>query len=68
MISHSTLPNSLWEEALKNVTYILNKVPTKAAAKTPYELWIDRNPSLKHLCVWGCPIETRPYRPNEKKL
>ncbi|RVX12039.1 Retrovirus-related Pol polyprotein from transposon TNT 1-94 [Vitis vinifera] len=39
MISHSTLPEKLWGEALKTAAYILNRVPTKAAAKTPYELW-----------------------------
>nr|KAJ0209166.1 hypothetical protein LSAT_V11C400188070 [Lactuca sativa] len=38
MISHSTLPESLWGEALKTASYILNRVPTKAAVKTPYEL------------------------------
>ena len=39
MISHSNLQKSLWGEALKTTTYILNRVPTKATAKTPYELW-----------------------------
>ena len=24
--------------------------------------------ALKHLWIWGCPAEARPYRPNEKKL
>ena len=32
MISHSTLSESLWGEALKTSAYILNRVPTKAAA------------------------------------
>ena len=32
MISHSTLPESLWGEALKTAAYILNRVPTKATA------------------------------------
>ena len=36
--------------------------------KTPYELWTGRKPSLKHLNIWGCPTEARPYRPNERKL
>ena len=27
-----------------------------------------QKPSLTHLHIWGCPIEARPYRPNEKKL
>ena len=68
MICHSNLPESLWGEALKTAAYILNRVPTKAAAKTPYELWTGRKPSLKHFHVWGCPAEARPYKPNEKKL
>ena len=68
VISHSNLPISLWGEALKTATYILNRVPTKATAKTPYELWIDKKPSLKHLHIWGCPTEARPYRTHEKKL
>ena len=38
MISHSSLPESLWGEALKTAAYLLNRLPTKAVAKTPYEL------------------------------
>ena len=34
MISHSTLPTSLWGKALKTAEYILNRVPTKAIDKT----------------------------------
>ena len=68
MICHSTLPESLWGEALKTAAYILNRVPTKAAAKTSYQLWTGRKPSLKHFHIWGCPTEARPYKPNEKKL
>ena len=68
MIIHSHLSISLWGEALKTATYILNRVPTKATAKTPYELWTGKKPSLKHLYIWGCPAKARPYRPYEKKL
>ncbi|RVW24315.1 Retrovirus-related Pol polyprotein from transposon TNT 1-94 [Vitis vinifera] len=68
MISHSTLPEKLWGEALKTAAYILNQVPTKAAAKTPYELWTGRKPSLKHFHIWGCPAEGETYKPHEKKL
>ncbi|KAF7807331.1 Retrovirus-related Pol polyprotein from transposon TNT 1-94 [Senna tora] len=39
MISHSSLPDSLWGEALKTAVYILNRVPTKAITKTSYEMW-----------------------------
>ena len=57
-------------EVLKTAVYILNRVPTKAAVKTPYdyELLIGREPSLKHFHIWGCLAEARPYRPYEKKL
>ena len=37
MISHSTLPESLWGEVIKTTVYILNRVPTKATTKTSYE-------------------------------
>ena len=68
MINHSSLSESLWGEAIKTTIYILNQVPSKAVAKTSYELWIRKKPSISHLYVWGYPIETRPYRPNERKL
>ena len=68
MISHSTLLASLWGKALMTAVYILNRVPTKPTDKTPYEIWTSKKPNLKHLHIWGCPIEAQPYRPNEKKL
>ncbi|RVW25652.1 Retrovirus-related Pol polyprotein from transposon TNT 1-94 [Vitis vinifera] len=68
MINHSTLLESLWGKAVKIIVYILNRVPSKAVAKSPYELWTSKKPSIRHLHVWGCPIEARPYKPNEKKL
>ena len=68
IITHSTLPKSLQGEALKTAAQLLNKVPTKATTKTPYELWTGKKPSSKHLHIWGCPVKARPYKPNEKKL
>ncbi|RVW21179.1 Retrovirus-related Pol polyprotein from transposon TNT 1-94 [Vitis vinifera] len=68
MISHSILPESLWGAAIKTAVYILNRVPSKAVAKTPYELWTSKKPRIRHLHVWGCPAKARPYKPNEKKL
>jgi len=40
MICHSNLSESPWEETLKTAAYILNRVPIKATAKTPYEIWV----------------------------
>ncbi|CAA7022588.1 unnamed protein product [Microthlaspi erraticum] len=59
MLSNSSLPLSLWIYALRTATYVLNRVPSKAVPKTPYELWTGRKPSLRHLRVWGCPAEVR---------
>lgn len=43
-------------------------MPTKAVAKTPYELLIENKPSLKYFHVWRCSFEVGPCRPHEKKL
>ena len=48
--------------------YILNRVPTKSVEKTPFELFKGWKPSLRHMCIWGCPSEVRVYNPQEKKL
>ncbi|KAL4304232.1 hypothetical protein GQ457_10G014510 [Hibiscus cannabinus] len=68
MLSGSKPPKSLWVEALKTAVYILNRVPTKAVPKTPFELFKGWKPILRHICVWGCPSEVRIYNPQEKKL
>ena len=51
MISYSTLPISLWMEALKTAIHILNRVPSKSVPKTPYELWTGKEPPLNYLRV-----------------
>ena len=68
MMSNSSLPKSLWIYAFKTAVYLLNRIPSKAVPKTPFELWTGRKPSLRHLHVWGCPVEARVYNPHEKKL
>ena len=68
MMSNASLPLSLWMYALKTAMYLLNRVPSKAVPKTPFELWTSRKPSLRHLHVWGCQAEIRVYNPQEKKL
>ncbi|RVW36520.1 Retrovirus-related Pol polyprotein from transposon TNT 1-94 [Vitis vinifera] len=63
MLSNSKLPKFLWTEALKTTVYILNRVPTKAVPKTPFELLKGWKPSLRHMRVWGCSSEVRIYNP-----
>lgn len=43
-------------------------VPSKVVPKTPFELWTNRIPSIRHLHVWGCQAEIRIYNPQERKL
>jgi hypothetical protein len=57
MLRYSTLPISLWMEALKTTVHILNRVPSESVPKTPYKIWTDRKPTLNYLHVWGCPAE-----------
>ena len=68
MVSNSNLPLSLWTEAIKTTTYVLNRIPTKEVPKTPFELWKGWKPSLRHVHVWGCPAKVRIYNPQEKTL
>jgi len=68
MLSHSSLSDFLWEDALRTAVYILNQVPNKSVSKTPYELMSRKKPSLRHFYVWGCKAEVRPYNPQLKKL
>jgi transposase InsO family protein len=55
MISYSTLPLSLWMEALKTAIHILNRVPSKLVPKTSYELWTGRVSLTKPLVYVGEP-------------
>ena len=48
-----SLPEFLWDEALKTTAYILNQVPSKSIPKTPYEPWSQKKPSLRYFHVWN---------------
>ena len=54
MMAQANLPISFWGDALLTVTYILNRVPSKSVATTPYELWMGRKPEISYLRPWGC--------------
>jgi hypothetical protein len=49
MLSNSTLPLSLWIEALKIAAHIINCVPSKSVPKTPYGLWTGKKTSINYL-------------------
>ena len=41
-------------EALLTASHVLNRVPNRNKDHTPYEIWIERKPSLSYLRTWGC--------------
>ena len=54
MMSQSNLLISFWGYALETAAFILNRVPSKAVEKTPYEIWNGKPPSFSFLKIWGC--------------
>ena len=34
--------------------FLLNRIPSKAVEKKPYELWTRKRPGLSFLKIWGC--------------
>ena len=68
MLVNFSLPEFLWGETLKTAAYIFNQVPSKFVPKTPYELWSQKKPSLRHFHVWGCKVEVRRYNPQSMKV
>ena len=65
MMSHTVVPDSLWGFALQPAALILNRSPTKAADKTPYEMWKGTVPNLSFIRVWGCEAYVK-WRPDDK--
>ncbi|VFQ76223.1 unnamed protein product [Cuscuta campestris] len=51
---NTTARESFWGYALSTAIYTLNRVPTKAVERTPYQLWTGKCPVLSHLKIWGC--------------
>ena len=49
-----SLPHNLWAELINTAVYVLNRTgPTSVDNKTPYELWYEKKPGVKHLRVIG---------------
>ena len=65
MMSYANLPVFLWGYALETSAYLLNKVPSKSIPQTPYEIWKERKPSLKHVKIWGCPAYVKKVDPDK---
>lgn len=54
MLNKANLPNVYWKEVVHTIIYTLNRVQLRVNKKiTPYELWYDRKPLVKHFKVFG---------------
>ena len=54
MMSRTDLPISFRGYALETAAFLLNRIPSKAIEKTPYELWTGKRPGLSFLKIWAC--------------
>ena len=61
MMSFSKLPISLWGYALKTTTRVLNVLPRKSVASTPYKIWKGKKPDFFDFRVWGCPLDVKKH-------
>nr|GEY54924.1 putative ribonuclease H-like domain-containing protein [Tanacetum cinerariifolium] len=57
MLADSKLPTTFWAEAVNTDCYVRNRVLViKHHNKTPYELFLGREPALSFMGPFGCPI------------
>lgn len=53
MLMDSGMDKRFWGEATLTATYLQNRLPSRSVSKTPYELWWNRKPDLRHLRIFG---------------
>ena len=69
ILKHMSVPNSLWGEAVRHATYLINRAATRTLnAKTPYEVFKGNKPNISHLRVFGCIGYAKIEAPYRKKL
>ncbi|PVF97387.1 copia protein, partial [Serendipita vermifera] len=55
LLSKAKLPPSMWTDAASTFVHVNNRTPSETRDfKSPYELFYDKVPSVKHLRTWGC--------------
>ncbi|GJZ64299.1 putative ribonuclease H-like domain-containing protein [Tanacetum coccineum] len=57
MLADSKLSTTFWAEAVNTACYVQNRVLViKPYNKTPYEIFLDREPALSFMRLFGCPV------------
>ncbi|MCI16981.1 retrovirus-related pol polyprotein from transposon tnt 1-94, partial [Trifolium medium] len=69
IISARSIPKKFWPEAVKWVTYVMNRCPTHAVKDlTPEEAWSGVKPFVHHFRVFGCLAHVHIPDVHRKKL
>lgn len=69
MHAHEELPQGLWAELINTAAYILNRTGSSSVqGKSPYELWYNKKPGIKHLRIIGCKCYAHIPKSNRMKL
>jgi hypothetical protein len=57
MLHESSLPKTLWGEAVRHAVWLKNHTPTKALNRgTPFEAATGKKPDLNKACPWGSKV------------
>mmetsp|Transcript_23363 Transcript_23363/g.33516 ORF Transcript_23363/g.33516 Transcript_23363/m.33516 type:complete len:1554 (+) Transcript_23363:3270-7931(+) len=59
LLSTANLQPEYWSWAILHAVYIKNRLPHRAIGCTPFEAWTGRQPNVKHLRIFGCPVVVR---------
>ena len=70
MMTHASLSNAYWAEAVATAVYLRNRMVTTAlkSGETPYQQWYGKKPNLQHIRVFGCMVYTHVPEGKRKKL
>jgi len=69
MLLQARLSTGFWAEAVSTANYLRNRCPTKSLnGRTPFEIWMDRLPNLRHLRIFGMRAHILNKDPRKKKF
>ena len=69
MYAHEELPQYLWAELVSTAIYVINRTgPTNIENKSPYELWFNKKPQIKHLRIIGSSCYAHVPKQRRKKM
>lgn len=69
MLYAKDIPVNLWAEAVSCAVYLLNRrSSTQTVNVSPYELWFQTKPSLKHIRIFGSVGYVHIAKEKRKKL